>query len=72
MPCPFLEEIVMAYCRAYPVKKLVPKYQMTTGSPCTAEGYPDCPFFREIMARLQSAAGEKPGLTGQKDRKEVT
>ncbi len=58
MPCPFLEEIVMVYCRAYPVRKPVPKHQITTGSPCMGEGYKACPFFQEIMARLESASRE--------------
>jgi hypothetical protein len=72
MPCPFLEEILMAYCRAYPVRKLVPKCQITTGSTCTAERYMDCPFFKEITARMHSPPGETPGLIGQRNRKEVT
>ena len=58
MGCPFLEEIVMVYCRAYPVKKLVPKYQITTASPCMGEEYKTCPFFTEIMARMESASRE--------------
>lgn len=53
LTCPFLEEILMVYCRAYPVRKLVPKHQVTTGSPCMGEGYMGCPFFKEIMARLE-------------------
>lgn len=50
--CPFLREVVMVYCRAYPVRKLIPKHQITSGSLCMGEGYMVCPFFKEIMARL--------------------
>jgi hypothetical protein len=71
MPCPFLEEIVMVYCRAYPVRKLVPKHQITTTSPCTGEGYTQCSLFKEIMARLEAASGERPGLIRREVRKEV-
>lgn len=72
MACPFLEEILMTYCRAYPIRKLVPKCQVTTGSTCTEERYINCPFFKEIMVRLHSASGESPGLIGQRNRKEAT
>lgn len=71
MPCPFLEEIVMVYCRAYPVRKLVPKHQVTTRSPCTGEGYRECPFFKEITVRLASASGKEPEAIGGETRKEV-
>ncbi|MBI3989475.1 MAG: hypothetical protein HY347_07640 [candidate division NC10 bacterium] len=71
MTCPFLEEIVMVYCRAYPVRKLVPKHQITTGNPCAGEGYMNCPFFKEIMARLESASGEEPEVIKRETRKEV-
>jgi hypothetical protein len=60
MTCPFLEEVMMVYCRAYPVRKLVPKHGITTDSPCMCEGYAGCPFFKEIMARLEAYAGETP------------
>jgi hypothetical protein len=62
MMCPFLEEIVMVYCRAYPVRKLVPKYAITTESACMCEGYVGCPLFKEIMARLAPSAHEKPQM----------
>lgn len=71
MACPFLEEIVMVYCRAYPVRKLVPKHQITTGGPCMGEGYMDCPFFKEIVARLASASGEEPEAIRGETWKEV-
>jgi hypothetical protein len=62
MPCPFLEEIVMVYCEAYPVRKLVPKHQITTESLCAGDGYKACPFFKEISARLESASLKGAGV----------
>ena len=63
MTCPFLEEIAMVYCRAYPVRKLVPKHGVTTECSCMSEGYRGCFFFKEIMARLESSADEEPELS---------
>ena len=51
--CPFLGEIVMDYCEAYPVRKPIPKHQINTPSPCTGEGHKYCPMFVEVMARMQ-------------------
>jgi hypothetical protein len=57
MSCPFLREIVMAYCSAYPVKKLVPKDRMTEKCACTCEDFTACSLFRELMARLRTDDG---------------
>lgn len=52
MRCPFFEEILVAFCRAYPVKKMVPSDRMQTNCICTCEGFEDCPLFQEIMAKI--------------------
>jgi len=52
MRCPFFEEIVVAFCRAYPVKKMVPSDRIQANCVCTREGFEDCGMFREIMARM--------------------
>ena len=70
MPCPFLEEILMVYCRAYPVRKLIHSHKMTTASPCMAEGYRQCPFFQEHMADLEPVLPREEGRGGER-RKEV-
>ena len=59
--CPFLGEMVVVYCQAYPVRKPVPKHQITANNPCAGQRYKQCPFFSEIMAELGSAAGDVPG-----------
>lgn len=71
MACPFLEEIVMVYCRAYPVRKPVPKHQITTASPCMGAGFSACPFFQEIMARLESASREGAEVMERETQKEI-
>ena len=52
MRCPFFEEIVVAFCRAYPVKKMVPSDRIQANCVCTREGFEDCAMFREIMERM--------------------
>ena len=66
MRCPFFEEVLVAYCRAYPVKKMVPSDRLHANCVCTQEGYDDCPLFREVIARLHAAnatASPTPGDT---------
>ena len=56
MTCPYLKEVSMVFCRAYPVKKLVPLDQVTTASTCESETYEGCPLFREALARARRPA----------------
>ena len=60
MSCPHLKEVVMLFCDAYPVKKMLPLDRIATADPCLGQ-FHDCPLFREAMARL--AAGGIPGTT---------
>lgn len=55
MRCPFFEEILVAFCRAYPVKKMVPSDRLQADCICTCEGFEDCPLFREVMAKVEGA-----------------
>lgn len=56
----------MLFCRAYPVKKMVPLDRIASGEPCLGADFEKCPFYRELMARLQGmelppcAAREQP------------
>ena len=63
MRCPFFDEIMVAFCRAYPVKKMVPSDRLQADCVCTREGFDDCPLFREVMARVEGArpAAEETG-----------
>ncbi len=51
MRCPFYEEIVVAYCRATPMRKMLPAGRLLPTSPCIREGYAGCPFYQERMLR---------------------
>jgi hypothetical protein len=56
MSCPHLKEVVMLFCDAYPVKKMLPLDRIATADPCLGQ-FHDCPLFREAMARLASVTG---------------
>jgi len=56
MSCPHLKEVVMLFCDAYPVKKMLPLDRIATADPCLGQ-FHDCPLFKEAMARLASATG---------------
>lgn len=52
MSCPYLKEVVMLFCDAYPVKKMVPLDRIATAQPCLGHDFEACPMFRELIARL--------------------
>lgn len=80
MACPYLEEVVMLFCRAYPVKKPIPRDRVATSSPCLGDGFERCPFFQERVPAAAPAvpppapAGARPeargGARAVKTRKE--
>jgi hypothetical protein len=51
MTCPYRKEVSMVFCRAYPVKKLVPIDRVTTASSCEGEGYKACALYAEAASR---------------------
>jgi hypothetical protein len=57
MPCPHLKEVVMLYCDAYPVKKMVPLDKLVSANPCIAEDYRECPLFRHAEGPGPEPAG---------------
>jgi hypothetical protein len=56
MTCPYLKEVAMVFCRACPVKKLVPIDHVTTASRCEGEAYKTCPLFKEALERAYQSA----------------
>lgn len=51
MACPHLKEVVMLFCDAYPMKKMLPLDRIATADPCLG-GFEGCPIFKEVLARL--------------------
>lgn len=62
MPCPHLKEVVMVYCDAFPVKKMVPLDRLVSADPCLTQHFGRCPFYQRC-AELAAAAE----LTGEGD-----
>lgn len=56
MACPHLKEVVMLFCDAYPVKKMLPLDRVVSADPCLGE-FAGCPVFRELHACLAATAG---------------
>jgi len=44
----------MLFCRAYPVKKMVPLDRLATANPCLGGDFQNCPLFRELSERLKA------------------
>ncbi|MEO0075204.1 MAG: hypothetical protein ABIK31_03755, partial [candidate division WOR-3 bacterium] len=45
--CPFLEEVVVRYCNAYPIKKMLPTNALYREEPCI--GCPQsCAIYQEV------------------------
>jgi len=50
MLCPYLEEIVMRYCKAYPMKKMIPASSSQLVSPCFSNNT-SCPIYKDVTHR---------------------
>ncbi len=59
MTCPYLKEVTVVFCRAYPVKKPVPIDRVTTASTCEGDGFCACALYRDAMARAGRAVDEE-------------
>jgi hypothetical protein len=59
MTCPYLKEVSMVFCRAYPVKKPVPIDRVTTASTCEGEGFKECPLFRDALTHAGRSVDEE-------------
>ena len=61
MTCPYLKEVVILYCDACAVKKMIPLDRLVSADPCLAQGWHDCPVFRS--ADEPETPGETPPAT---------
>jgi hypothetical protein len=74
MSCPYLKEVVMLYCQAYPVKKLVPLDRIASADPCLGRDYEACPLFKDVLTRIRAhsqLAGAAAAAVDASARKEV-
>jgi hypothetical protein len=72
MSCPYLKEVVMLFCDAYPVKKMLPLDRIATAHPCLGRDFEQCPLFKELLARLENdtASCSSAGCPGAAAREE--
>ncbi len=66
MSCPHLKEVVMLFCQAYPVKKMVPLDRLASANPCVGGDFQQCPLFQELSAKLKACAEQQEGGTRPK------
>jgi hypothetical protein len=59
MTCPYLKEVSVVYCRAFPVKKPVPIDQVTTASTCEGDGFNGCALYRDALTRAGRSVEEE-------------
>jgi hypothetical protein len=73
MSCPYLKEVVMLYCQAYPVKKLVPLDRIASADPCLGHDYEACPLFKDVLTRIRAHSQPAPtaAATDTSVRREV-
>ena len=74
MSCPYLKEVVMLYCQAYPVKKLVPLDRIASADPCLGHDYEACPLFKDVLTRIRAhsqSAATAPAAADASVRREV-
>jgi len=64
MTCPYLKEVVMLYCDACPIKKMVPLDHLASASPCLLLDYKGCPLYQELAEKLAAAAGDQSTSNG--------
>lgn len=57
MPCPHLKEVVMLYCDAFPVKKMLPLDKLVSADPCLTCNYERCPIYLQSLASTSGAPG---------------
>lgn len=71
MSCPYLAQVTMVFCRAAPVKKLVPSDSLTTASTCESDCYSGCAAYRDALDRVGATLGayEDEGSTTSETKK---
>ena len=60
--CPYLKEIIMVFCEAFPAKKM-PLEGMTSPSRCFGD-FSNCPLFAELAAQVDCPAVQKAVQAG--------
>lgn len=70
MRCQYLEEVVMRYCKAYPVRKMIPASSSQLVSPCFTN-YETCPVYQEKMPIVEEAPPRPEEKEGKAEAPEI-
>jgi hypothetical protein len=57
MKCPFYEEVKVAYCKGFSVKKMVPLTEASTS--CLEETYKNCPIYKNKPLVIEAEKKEE-------------
>lgn len=58
MKCPFLEEVLVRHCKAYPIRKLIPCSASDTISLCLSDDYVKCSEYRSVARTNEEQSKE--------------
>lgn len=68
MPCPYLEEVVMRYCKAYPIKKMIPASSSQLVSPCFSQNA-SCPIYQDVVGKRSRPVREPVSVEHKTEHK---
>ena len=58
MACPYLAEVTMVFCRAFPVKKLLASDRLSTAGLCCSECFSACAVYRDFDRGAGASSSE--------------
>ncbi len=64
MTCPYLKQVVMLYCDACPLKKMVPLDHLVSATPCMAQDYKACTLYQDVVRRSGVDGNAEAALPG--------
>ncbi|MDI6733395.1 MAG: hypothetical protein QME51_05115 [Planctomycetota bacterium] len=69
MQCPYLEEVTMRYCKAYPIKKMIPASSSQLVSPCFANNT-SCPIYQDVVGKKGRPVREPVNIEPKPEQKD--
>lgn len=70
--CPHLKEVVMLYCDACPMHKLVPRDHLVSLGPCAWQDFSQCPIYREFTGERNGSTAPAPATPASAETEEVS
>lgn len=60
MKCPFLEEVVVRYCKAFPVRKMIPQHRTDAPCICLSQEYRQCSEYCAVSKMEEGEMAKQP------------